>query len=583
MAEVVTEGFVPPVLSSDVNTDYEFKKVEQNLSDRKYLGPYNESSLKDKIRDYYSLDKLVEFLKLKTKDGDHRYKAITLQFPDSLISDSAIIVQYLQNRLNTEDGHHRRSDLEIDFNKPQKDCTDDIEIVHKKCTDKVNGECTCDKPKHDHEHQKIWILADTSYSPCCIDEVAAEHVNADLVVHFGDACLKNVEKLPAVYVLGKPFLNQNEVVEKFKQIYQDKDENICLMADAPFSSHLKGLFERLSLEYQNLVYSDVINNSNYTIIDHIDDAGEGINYSNRVIYGQSELDEAHLQDYKLFHLNLPDSPRLLELSTKFSEITIFDTDTNEIVDGPFPSLMKRYRFMHIARTAGTIGILVNTLSLLNTKLMLNTVIKWIKDSGKKHYTFVVGKPNVAKLANFENIDIWCILGCGQSGIIIDGVGEYYKPIITPYELQMALSDELSWTGNWIVDFKQVLDLNEDDGNDLNKESENVKEDVDDDAPEFDVVTGRYVSTSRPLRRYIQHLEIEEDEKNEDEKSLVKKFSSQVAIKGTVSTSAIALQGREWKGLGSDFQQDEEIDEEGALVEEGRGGVARGYDFDRENV
>lgn len=36
---------------------------------------------------------------------------------------------------------------------------------------------------------KLYVLADTSYGACCVDEVAAEHVNSDLIVHYGPACL----------------------------------------------------------------------------------------------------------------------------------------------------------------------------------------------------------------------------------------------------------------------------------------------------------------------------------------------------------------------------------------------------------
>ncbi|KGU29846.1 diphthamide biosynthesis protein 2, partial [Candida albicans P57055] len=54
------------------------------------------------------------------------------------------------------------------------------------------------------------------------------------------------------------------------------------------------------------------------------------------------------------------------------------------------------------------------------------------------------------------------------------------------------------------------------------------------------------------------------------------FSNAVAIKGTVSTSAIHLQNRHWTGLGSDYTEDENAT--GALVEDGRKGIARGYDI-----
>lgn len=37
--------------------------------------------------------------------------------------------------------------------------------------------------------KRVFILADTSFGSCCVDEVAAEHAEADVVVHFGRACL----------------------------------------------------------------------------------------------------------------------------------------------------------------------------------------------------------------------------------------------------------------------------------------------------------------------------------------------------------------------------------------------------------
>lgn len=36
---------------------------------------------------------------------------------------------------------------------------------------------------------EYYILADTSYGSCCVDEVAAEHVDAHAIIHFGNACL----------------------------------------------------------------------------------------------------------------------------------------------------------------------------------------------------------------------------------------------------------------------------------------------------------------------------------------------------------------------------------------------------------
>ena len=122
-------------------------------------------------------------------------------------------------------------------------------------------------------------------------------------------------------------------------------------------------------------------------------------------------DTVEFGEYELFHITSPESPRLLQLTTNFASVTTYDPISGTVSTGPFPNLMRRYKYVHQARMAGTVGILVNTLSLANTKVLLNTIKEKIKEAGKKHYIFVVGKPNVAKLANFESVDIWCILGC----------------------------------------------------------------------------------------------------------------------------------------------------------------------------
>ena len=50
---------------------------------------------------------------------------------------------------------------------------------------------------------QVFVLGDTSYSPCCCDEVAASHLAAEVVVHFGPTCLTPTSKLPVYFVFGR--------------------------------------------------------------------------------------------------------------------------------------------------------------------------------------------------------------------------------------------------------------------------------------------------------------------------------------------------------------------------------------------
>ncbi|GMM36537.1 2-(3-amino-3-carboxypropyl)histidine synthase [Saccharomycopsis crataegensis] len=598
-------GEVAPALSTAQTDDtFQFDQFQsEETKQRSYLkkhDPANKNEVRQLLRDYYSIDELIEFLQGK-------FKKITLQFPDSLVCDSSYVVQMLQEGLIPDENNSIDAGLD-DGKKHGGHCAT--------CTD-----CSCGKTEKERKTTKsqkidkyeVWVLADTSYSPCCVDEVAAEHIGADVVVHFGDSCLTPVQKLPSVYVFGKPQLDINVLTSKFEEQYQDTEENILLMSDTSYSYILKPVYDELKIKYRNLAYAEAYNEEKSIKIINYDfekqKQKEGIRFGNRLLTGlhsedidindEDELNSL-LQTYSLFHITLPEPSRLLFLTTKFSSMVVYDPKACTINNGPFSSLMRRYRYMHVARTAGTVGILVNTLSLDNTKKMVNIVAKWIKDADKKYYMFVVGKPNVAKLANFDAIDVWCILGCGQGGIIIDETSEYFKPIITPYELHLALSPEVSWTGKWVTGFKDIIKLAEDndddDDDDFVNSGDEGKMSDEDYAPEFSAVTGKYVSNSRPLRQ-INHLQIElnpdatKTDNNDDDggdgkpvsgNQLVKKFSQTVAIKGTVSTSAIHLQSRQWTGLGSDFKDDENYDEDGATIEEGRSGVARGYDHNNKS-
>lgn len=63
----------------------------------------------------------------------------------------------------------------------------------------------------------MYVLGDTSYGSCCVDEIAAAHIDADAIIHFGHACLSKVSRLPVHYVFPnfiiKPELLRDEIIQ----------------------------------------------------------------------------------------------------------------------------------------------------------------------------------------------------------------------------------------------------------------------------------------------------------------------------------------------------------------------------------
>lgn len=95
----------------------------------------------------------------------------------------------------------------------------------------------------------------------------------------------------------------------------------------------------------------------------------------------------------------------------------------------------------------------------------------LKKAHKKSYTVSVGKINPSKLANFMEVECWVWIACSE-GMVDSKVREsvctycvifpsttsqeYLRPIITPYELELALQPEPTWSGKYVFDFEEIL-------------------------------------------------------------------------------------------------------------------------------
>lgn len=502
---------VSPVLS----TEPEYQKVSVIKRAHK--------PSKDQLSHRYNLDQISD--RIITSN----HKRVALQFPDYLLPDSTIIAEALSAAISKR-----------------------LITVG-----------------HSDEDYKVFILADSSYSPCCVDEVAAQHIHADVVVHFGNTCLNPVRSIPTIYVLDElKSVDVDQITEKFVAQYPDKTISIILMSDTQYCGIVNSLYKRIAPAYPNAVLTSLQLPSDGSVL--LPKVEEFSNHSSSLLPKRNHPALAHeLSSYSMFYLSdsSPSPSLVLHLSTLVSDLTIMDLQSMSIT-APRSALQKRYRYMNEARAASTIGILVNTLSIRNVNEVFKRVQNWIVQSGKKHYTFVVGKPTVHKLANFDVVDVWVILGCSLGGIIVD-CSDYYKPMITPYELNLALQREVMWSGQWLIDFEETLRASIDDDA---KDDEVDEEDKDE--PYFDPISGKYLSNSRPLRA-LQHVDVKADSQDdESESALATRASSQLAIRGTISTAVESLQSRTWTGLR--VSEDNENQSSASELEQGRKGIARGY-------
>jgi diphthamide biosynthesis protein 2 len=477
---------------------------------------------------------------------------VALQFPDAMLPDAIRVYEALQKTLNTKQSEASPGEV---------------------------------------REVRLFILGDTSYGACCVDEIAAEHVDAQVVVHYGRTCLSPTARLPVVYVYTTKKLDVQKMLDAFEETYKDKTAKVILVADGPYVVHQRAIMDGLKTRgFITVFETELVRDGESQI-------------PNRTVPEEVKDDKDKLRDWSLFHIGQPPTALLLTLASRVASVLVYanqEVAVKAVEVSSKVALRRRYALVTSLSTCSVYGILINTLSVKNYLHIVERVKAQIAAAGKKHYTFVVGKVNSAKIANFSEVGGWVVIGCWESSLVESG--DFYVPLITPFELQLALQADGKrvWTGEWMSDFEAVLRIAEEaaveaeegeeentsgttHATEANQEHNNYDSEEESAPPEFDLRTGRYISHSRPMRSSAQLKQPDKAEVSTNKAApatgaLVARPKGDVArVGGILSPGAEYLRSqRTWQGLGSDFELEMDFTALGALVEEGRSGHASGY-------
>ena len=239
-----------------------------------------------------------------------------------------------------------------------------------------------------------------------------------------------------------------------------------MKADEVFSP-LDNLLALLLLEYPNIVNSTLVvdgelchghgqiqKQTNDT--SHLaDNNAEIINQFGRQMVLKNGLS---IEDYNVFFIGHEGSTLTNFMMTwnkcsfcSFDPVTMSGRSESISIN---KALMKRFYAIERAKDAKVIGILVGTLGVANYLTIIEQLKETIHKAGKKSYMFAMGKLNVAKLANFMEIDIYVLIACPENSLLDSR--DFYKPVVTPYEMEMACNKNREWTGQYVTDFNQLL-------------------------------------------------------------------------------------------------------------------------------
>ncbi|XP_077981448.1 2-(3-amino-3-carboxypropyl)histidine synthase subunit 2-like [Glandiceps talaboti] len=472
--------------------------------------------IQDDVNTVYEIQRCVDYVK------SNKFQRVALQFPDSLLVDSVAIATELDKQTTSQ----------------------------------------------------YYVLGDTSYGSCCVDEVAAQHVSADCIIHYGKSCLSPTRRLPVLYVFGQQDIDVEHCFSTFQQLFPDKDSDIVLMYDFVYAHAIDLLADKIKHLYPNVKIAKVNDpaSGNFESIANKEET-DSLSAKMSSVDGDTTStaedeprtvskfgrqftlqNEKSIVDYAMFYIG-GESLTLTNLMMTFNlcKFYSYDPETRtgrQETININKALMKRYYKIEQAKDAQVIGIVAGTLGVADYMKVISRLKEMIKKAGKKSYTFVMGKVNVAKMANFSEVDVYVLVACPENSLFDSS--EFYKPIVTPFELELACNQAREWTGDYETDFRQLLPGG-DSYVDLPESSQQVQTDV-------SLITGE-----------IRNIGREDADDVVTGSSAVVKRDDVLTVSTKHSTAGEFLASRSWQGL-------EQKLGETPVVEaiEGQRGIAAGY-------
>eukprot|EP00088_Acartia_fossae_P006701 TRINITY_DN1308_c0_g1_i2.p1 TRINITY_DN1308_c0_g1~~TRINITY_DN1308_c0_g1_i2.p1 ORF type:complete len:496 (+),score=65.14 TRINITY_DN1308_c0_g1_i2:61-1488(+) len=294
--------------------------------------------------------------------------------------------------------------------------------------------------------REVFILGDTSYGECCVDEVAAEHLNADGIIHFGHTCLTPSQRLPVLYVFTIKHIDTAALGASLRKKFCE-DLDILMIYDVEYDHALR------NFSLQDWRGRIVVGEP----IDATKPLAEGCIRKFGRQFQVSSLDE--LKNFKVVYVTSEarESVKIYNFLFSFSgsEFYVYDKNGLDLATRSVQKqLMKRYFLIEKTKDAERIGILVGTLGVANFNDIISRLRSLIKKSGKKSYTFLVGKLNPQKLANFPEVEVFVLVACPETSF--PDSSEFFQSVVTPYELEIALNSSREWGGQYYTDFRDLL-------------------------------------------------------------------------------------------------------------------------------
>lgn len=282
-----------------------------------------------------------------------------------------------------------------------------------------------------------FILGDVTYGACCVDDLSAAALNADLLIHYGHSCLVPVDytKIPCLYVFVEIKIDVNHLIDTVRlNIHNPKAVKIILAGTIQFASAIRAA----KSELERLGFTVMIPQSKPL------SAGEVLGCTApKVSVPESELEleciVVFIADGR-FHLEafMIANPRIkaFRYDPYMGKLFLEEYDHKGMRE-------TRKRAIEKAKEGKSWGIVLGTLGRQGNPRILERLQKRMSEKEFDYVVVLMSEISPGRVALFEDsVDAWIQIACPR--LSIDWGDAFGKPLLTVFEAEIALGFIPGW-------------------------------------------------------------------------------------------------------------------------------------------
>lgn len=268
------------------------------------------------------------------------------------------------------------------------------------------------------------IMGDVTYGACCVDDFTAKALGADLLVHYGHSCLIPMDQITGIkvlYVFVDIKIDAVHFVESVKLNFPPT-KKLSFVSTIQFVSTLHAAAKEL----QNDGYIvDVPQSKPLSPGEILGCTSPKLDNNSTIIY---------LGDGR-FHL---ESAMIANPSIEAFKYDPYEKKfTRELYDHK-QMRFNRKKCIDQASNAQLFGLILGTLGRQGSLKVMKYIESRIKHHNRQAVIILLSEVFPMKLALFDRIDAFVQVACPR--LSIDWGTAFNKPLLTPYELSVALGD-----------------------------------------------------------------------------------------------------------------------------------------------